>query len=237
MRRLLILMLALMLLLPLVAVAAPAPAPRAEPCGPGVMHVVAWGENVFRISLRYGTTVGAIAAANQLSNPNLIYAGQSLAIPCPAGVVLPVNTPAPPIPTLPPYVPTPIFINLPGIAPVQVVVPSNGSVVVPPPVTVVNCLGFRPTSPLDGLANGTSVFYWDGAQGAQTYRVNLYNLDRMGGALVASYVTTGPFTRIAGDTTVGAIGEGFRFAWNVDAIAEGRAVCSTSRVVLFRVSP
>ncbi len=44
-------------------------------------HVVQPGENAFRIALRYGTTVEAIAAANGIRNYNLIYAGQRLVIP------------------------------------------------------------------------------------------------------------------------------------------------------------
>ncbi|MBN1262600.1 MAG: LysM peptidoglycan-binding domain-containing protein [Anaerolineae bacterium] len=43
-------------------------------------HVVQPGENLFRIALRYGTTVDAIRAANGLAN-NLIYVGQQLVIP------------------------------------------------------------------------------------------------------------------------------------------------------------
>jgi putative chitinase len=45
------------------------------------IHVVRWGENLFRIALRYGTTVEAIAHANGIANPNCIYAGQRLVIP------------------------------------------------------------------------------------------------------------------------------------------------------------
>jgi len=44
-------------------------------------HVVQRGENLFRIALRYGVTVEALAAANGLSNPRLIYVGQRLIIP------------------------------------------------------------------------------------------------------------------------------------------------------------
>ena len=46
-----------------------------------VVHVVQRGENLFRIALRYGTTVNALAAANGLSNTRHIYAGQRLVIP------------------------------------------------------------------------------------------------------------------------------------------------------------
>jgi len=48
----------------------------------GRTHLVAPGENLFRISLRYGTTVQALAAANKtITNVNLIFVGQVLQIP------------------------------------------------------------------------------------------------------------------------------------------------------------
>lgn len=47
----------------------------------GKTHVVAPGENLFRIALRYGTSVQALAAANNISNVNLIFVGQVLKIP------------------------------------------------------------------------------------------------------------------------------------------------------------
>ncbi len=49
--------------------------------GESVTHVVQAGENLFRISLKYGTTVEAIAAANGIINPSLVYTGQELIIP------------------------------------------------------------------------------------------------------------------------------------------------------------
>ncbi len=45
------------------------------------VHVVQRGENLFRIALRYGTTVQALASANGLYNTSLIYTGQRLVIP------------------------------------------------------------------------------------------------------------------------------------------------------------
>jgi len=49
----------------------------------GKTHTVAPGENLFRIALRYSTTVQAIAAANRdkITNVNLIFVGQVLTIP------------------------------------------------------------------------------------------------------------------------------------------------------------
>jgi LysM repeat protein len=51
-----------------------------EPAGERI-HVVQPGENLFRIALKYGTTVEAIAVANGIGNVHLIYSGQSLRIP------------------------------------------------------------------------------------------------------------------------------------------------------------
>ena len=56
-----------------------------------IIHIVQEGENLFRISLRYGTTVDAIMAANDLSNI-YIQVGQELVIPVTAEDV-PAETP------------------------------------------------------------------------------------------------------------------------------------------------
>lgn len=47
----------------------------------GGTHVVQRGETLFRIALRYGVTVQALQQANNIQNPNLIFAGQVLIIP------------------------------------------------------------------------------------------------------------------------------------------------------------
>jgi LysM repeat protein len=44
-------------------------------------HTVVWGENLFRISLRYRVSMWAIAEANGIQNLNYIRAGQVLCIP------------------------------------------------------------------------------------------------------------------------------------------------------------
>jgi LysM repeat protein len=59
---------------------APAPAPTSPSSGQ-TTHVIQRGENLFRIALRYGTTVDAIASANGIANPALVYVGQKLTIP------------------------------------------------------------------------------------------------------------------------------------------------------------
>ena len=45
------------------------------------IHIVQAGENLFRIALKYHTTVAAIAAANNIPDVTLIYVGQQLLIP------------------------------------------------------------------------------------------------------------------------------------------------------------
>lgn len=55
--------------------------PGSDPgSGQTITHIVQPGENLYRIALKYGTTSAAIAAANNIVNPNMIYAGQKLII-------------------------------------------------------------------------------------------------------------------------------------------------------------
>lgn len=51
------------------------------PSGGEQTHVVQPGENLFRISLRYGKTVDEVAAYNGIANPHYIYPGQVIRIP------------------------------------------------------------------------------------------------------------------------------------------------------------
>jgi len=57
-----------------------APPPYAPPSG-AYVYVVQPGDTMYSIAARYGTTVWAITQANNLSDPNWIYAGQRLVIP------------------------------------------------------------------------------------------------------------------------------------------------------------
>jgi LysM repeat protein len=71
------------------------PQPSTDSC----VYVVKSGDNLTRIALKYGTTVWAIAIANNLANPSFIWVGQRLAIPgcSPSGSATP--TPSTPTPT------------------------------------------------------------------------------------------------------------------------------------------
>jgi LysM repeat protein len=54
--------------------------PGPQPCT-GI-HIVRYGETLSSIARRYGTTVWSLAQMNNLPNPNVLYAGQSLRVPC-----------------------------------------------------------------------------------------------------------------------------------------------------------
>ena len=68
-------------------VATPTPSPTATP--QVTVHIVSFGDTLFSIAQANGVTVEAIAAANGLTYPYLIYVGQELVIP-EAGEVTPV---------------------------------------------------------------------------------------------------------------------------------------------------
>ncbi|MBE2220761.1 MAG: LysM peptidoglycan-binding domain-containing protein [Anaerolineae bacterium] len=66
-------------------------------------HYVVWGDTLWDLSRYYGTSIDAIVQVNpQITNPNLIYAGDTLEIP--VGVTVtpgPTSTSVPPNPTVP----------------------------------------------------------------------------------------------------------------------------------------
>jgi LysM repeat protein len=66
-------------------------------------YTVRAGDTLSSIAERFGTTVGALAAANHLANPNLIYVGQVLNIGGGAGTSR-VPSPVPPTPVISTYV-------------------------------------------------------------------------------------------------------------------------------------
>ncbi|HRF96334.1 MAG TPA: LysM peptidoglycan-binding domain-containing protein, partial [Aggregatilineales bacterium] len=57
------------------------PPPTAFVSGTDCVHEVVQGENLFRMSLRYGVNVTDIARASGITNINLILVGQKLTIP------------------------------------------------------------------------------------------------------------------------------------------------------------
>lgn len=74
----------------------------AEAQSTGVYHIVQPGEYLSLIAQRYGTTVQAILTANpQITNWNLIYAGQTIFVPF-GTQPAPVPTARPPQPPPPP---------------------------------------------------------------------------------------------------------------------------------------
>src|SRR5919202_1969464 len=48
----------------------------------GCFYVVRYGDTLFRIGLRYGVSYYYLSALNGIPNPNLVYAGSLLSVPC-----------------------------------------------------------------------------------------------------------------------------------------------------------
>jgi uncharacterized protein YraI len=65
---------------------------EAQTGGCATTHVIQRGENLYRIALRYRTTIADLQARNGISNPNRIFAGQTL---CISGGFVPPVTPPP----------------------------------------------------------------------------------------------------------------------------------------------
>src|SRR5260370_14837202 len=89
-------------------------APKITRAECGVYHTVIAGQNLFRISLRYGVSMIAIATANRITDLNLIYSGTTLYIPCTSGYGVSIGTLTPifgtlyPLTTLIPMTLTPM---------------------------------------------------------------------------------------------------------------------------------
>jgi len=94
-----------------------------------------------------------------------------------------------------------------------------------------DCSRFRPTSPLGGIAFGTTTFYWDAALGADNYRVNIYNNN---GTQVGTFMTNSANTAFSADTSAAGIGDGFDFTWEVEALVNNQLACTSSRVAVLR---
>jgi len=102
----------LALLIVLFAIAAPTVALAQG----GGTHTVQTGENLFRIALRYNLSVGALAAANGITDPSRIYAGQILMIPDALAPVYPAAAPMNPAaePLYPVAEPAPVVAPAPA---------------------------------------------------------------------------------------------------------------------------
>lgn len=93
------------------------PTPAAAPAQPAtganraaLQYTVQMGDTLFELALRYGVTVRAIAAANQIADPEFIRPGQTILIPAESSVT--AITPAKPAPGgMPQSLPAQIAVN------------------------------------------------------------------------------------------------------------------------------
>jgi hypothetical protein len=193
-------------------------AEAASSCG---THLVQRGENLFRISLRYGVNMYAVGAANNIPDVTRIYAGQVLTIPC-GGTYNP-NQPTYPPQNPPPYQPPHQPPYQPPYAPPVYQPPQYHA----PTSYYVDCYGFRASSP-DAFGNGTMTFYWDAPRDYQRvarYQVRIYNSL---GREVARYETLGLYTNLQGNVGLGALGPGINFTYYVIGITGDNRICQTA---------
>jgi hypothetical protein len=104
----------------------------------------------------------------------------------------------------------------------------GGAALSGPAAGQVDCGSLVPTSPLGGMAFGNNTFFWDGADGATGYQVNVYDEN---GALVSSGQVNAPTTSLSLNVTGGS---GFSYSWEVSALVNGQLACTTIPVTMQR---
>ncbi|MEP7291617.1 MAG: LysM domain-containing protein [Chloroflexota bacterium] len=125
-------------------------------------YVVRPGDTLSRIAQAAGVSLQALAQANCIANPNIIYVGQVLHVPCDLGYLPPPPPPPPccynPYPPYPPYPPHPYPTYSPPMYPTPVP-PTAAPPVVSPPVVLGSGLDI---SPYDSVNNNTFLLPPDG---------------------------------------------------------------------------
>ena len=261
---------------------APPPTPTAIPVTSANVvtgdYMIQRGDTLMSIAQRFGVSMDALAAANRVVNPALIYPGQQLIIPGGASTANVVVTPQIPATTVPAItIQQPVPIAAPPVAgqqthivqpgenlfrialrygvSVQAIMAANGmsdsnmvyagqQLVIPAggaPATSGNtiqtaitggCSGFQATSPLDGYHNGATTFYWNPAPGGVSgYRVEVYGANNQ---FLTSFEVDGGSTSLTGDMSANHIGSGLTFSWQVIALSNAQAVCTSQRVTAMR---
>lgn len=90
-----------------------------------------------------------------------------------------------------------------------------------------SCAIFNLTSPLDGLRNGATSFYWDALPSATSYRINISE----GGLVLASASVDAPTTTVTVDTSTGAIGGGYILTVEIQALINSSVSCSKTYTI------
>jgi hypothetical protein len=108
---------------------------------------------------------------------------------------------------------------------------SSGEQTIGPATGGSACRGLQPTSPISGFPYGSTGFYWDAAEGVDTYRVLVY----AGGSQVASVDVAAPTTSTSINT--GSFPQSDSYSWLVQGLSNGRVVCVSATVTLGRDTP
>lgn len=112
--------------------------------------------------------------------------------------------------------------------------PTQPPAVQPTQAPVTDCSTFQPQSPLDGMANGMTTFFWTLVNGGDDYWLSIFN---EAGQNVRLASTGGVGTSTTIDTSAAAIGAGNNFSWEVTAFQSGQVLCTTRRVTIPRAAP
>jgi len=85
------------------------------------VYVVKRGDSLAVIAKKNGTTVAVLSKMNGIKNPNKIYVGQKIKVPCAVVVI----DPQPPVIVVPPVDPPPVVVVDPAKPPVVIVDPAK----------------------------------------------------------------------------------------------------------------
>ena len=93
--------------------------PPASPAwfGPSCVHIVVMGDSLSMLSFRFNISISELMTANSLTNPNLIFIGMPLRVPCTVVSQSFVFTPARVFVPSPIFVPRPFFVPSPFFMP------------------------------------------------------------------------------------------------------------------------
>lgn len=92
------------------------------------------------------------------------------------------------------------------------------------------CCGFAATAPSGTIAYDNVPFTWTGAGGATSYQINVFTAAE--GRYVTSFNTSGAETQL--NVFTPSLTDGSNFVWEVSALVNGQAACTTPRVPITR---
>lgn len=164
------------------------------------------GDNLFRIALRYGTTVEALMRANQLASPDWITAGQRLALaPRPTHRPMPAVAPSPALPAPSPALPAPHTPDLAPSPPTDSPLFDPAPPPAPPPAPLAAPVAAPPTAPVTPETDAPPAGQYVVQPGDNLFRIALRHgtsvnaLTRLNGLASADVIAAGQILKLPGN--------------------------------------